>query len=89
VRSLRSDLGALAAVMLGAVAGFTLVWLTRSRPPEASRGDGWELLPLVYVEPTPVWVYAGSTVLGAAVFLAAWAVRRRVLAPVTTSPGDG
>jgi hypothetical protein len=58
--------------LCGALVGLSYAWSTRARPPEAlNLADGRQVVQPMYVEPTPLWLYAVFAGLGAALALIA------------------
>jgi hypothetical protein len=56
--------------LCGGLAGLFSVWSTRARPPGSlTLADGRQVMQPMYVEPTPLWLYAMSACLGAALAL--------------------
>jgi hypothetical protein len=54
----------------GGLVGLFYAWITRARSPEPlSLTDGRQVVQPMYVEPTPLWVYATFACLGAALAL--------------------
>lgn len=58
--------------LCGSLAGLFYVWTTRARPPGSlTLVDGRQVVQPMYVEPTPLWLYAMFACLGAALALIA------------------
>lgn len=58
--------------LCGGLVGLFCVWATRARPPGSlNLADGRQVVQPMYVEPTPLWLYAMFACLGAALALIA------------------
>jgi hypothetical protein len=56
--------------LCGGLVGLFYVWAIRARPPESlNLADGRQVVQPMYVEPTPLWLYAMFACLGAALAL--------------------